>query len=342
MEFINLDLLTSKTYERHYAKELERIEISRHANVWVLCGNDDFKKLFIMMRMLFGILINHNIANMTINTIQKESADAILNLQHPDLLYCNQELNMETVQDILEFAHTTPTVSNNKVIVISNIDCLSDKTANAILKTLEDTNSNIYFLLLGCNQHNIIPTIWSRSIPIRCIANKQSLELITMHMTSDKNVIRQALLLANGSYTLAMKLIQDDVCNLHNKVIHHLSKQGNEYDNAILEHARKINTEYIILIFQRLSYISMMYYCKSIHNDDLLESEITYLNHCFDNKYDQYSADHIYHNLESKNDMINRMTRNLTASATYNKYDNAALLLSMSEIIKFCTKTSNT
>jgi len=71
------------------------------------------------------------------------------------------------VRDIYDFLSKTSYNDIPRIIVIDSADSLNIQSSNALLKILEDCNSNSYFILISHNQSSVLKTVRSRCINIK-------------------------------------------------------------------------------------------------------------------------------------------------------------------------------
>jgi DNA polymerase-3 subunit delta' len=88
-------------------------------------------------------------------------------LAHPDLRWVlpegkGEQIRIDTVRALGEFASQTPQIANCKVAVLVPADALNEHAANALLKTLEEPPGSTYLLLVTESASNLLPTIRSR------------------------------------------------------------------------------------------------------------------------------------------------------------------------------------
>lgn len=87
---------------------------------------------------------------------------------HPDCEIIEAEgesIKIEKIREVIREAASSVYESGKKVFVIKNIDKLRHESANALLKTIEEPEDNVFFILVS-NSMDILPTIISRSIVI--------------------------------------------------------------------------------------------------------------------------------------------------------------------------------
>ena len=91
---------------------------------------------------------------------------------HPDFKLIqpekdNKEIKVEYVRELLQTAAVKPSYAPWKFLVIDGADRLTDASANALLKTLEEAPETVRFFLLAEESKRVIPTIRSRCVEVR-------------------------------------------------------------------------------------------------------------------------------------------------------------------------------
>lgn len=128
---------------------------------------------------------------------------------NPDLTIIDQpSIKVEDVNLILNKLSTKPISYKSKVIVILNAENINEIAQNKLLKSLEEPNQNIVFILTTVKTDKILPTILSR-------LNKVYIPKLT---TDDKQIISKELRAQNvimENY-LNIDLPLTDILNLEN------------------------------------------------------------------------------------------------------------------------------
>jgi DNA polymerase III subunit delta' len=75
-------------------------------------------------------------------------------------------IKAEQVRDVLDYLSLS-NFNKNRVIIFDQAHLMNPTAANSLLKTLEEPNPNVYFILLGPEVSNFMTTIKSRSQVIR-------------------------------------------------------------------------------------------------------------------------------------------------------------------------------
>lgn len=98
------------------------------------------------------------------------------------------------------------------VVVIDPADALGEAAGNALLKTIEEPRPGVHFLLLTTNLQGVLPTILSRSLPVRVgRLDDAVVRTILAHRAAATPDERHdmAVLLAEGSAGVALELAAD-------------------------------------------------------------------------------------------------------------------------------------
>ena len=84
---------------------------------------------------------------------------------HPDFLSNDREQNsigVDEVRQVSEFLTKTAQLSGNQVVLLHQVEKMTENASNALLKTLEEPTAKSYLLLSCENKAQLLPTILSR------------------------------------------------------------------------------------------------------------------------------------------------------------------------------------
>lgn len=83
--------------------------------------------------------------------------------KNPDLLTVDKvSLQVADIEKIVESVQLKPMIYDYKVVFITNADTINDTAQNKLLKTLEEPNPQVIFVLACSNIDKLLPTIRSR------------------------------------------------------------------------------------------------------------------------------------------------------------------------------------
>lgn len=92
--------------------------------------------------------------------------------EHPDLLILEKEekqigIKIESIRQLDKFLRLKPLEGRKRVALIDDADKMTNESANALLKVLEEPPVNAQIVLLAISEHNLPPTIASRCAVLR-------------------------------------------------------------------------------------------------------------------------------------------------------------------------------
>lgn len=85
---------------------------------------------------------------------------------HPDYFTNDKQQNsigVDEVRQVSEFLTKTAQLSGNQVVLLHQVEKMTENASNALLKTLEEPTAKSYLLLSCENKAQLLPTILSRS-----------------------------------------------------------------------------------------------------------------------------------------------------------------------------------
>jgi DNA polymerase-3 subunit delta' len=181
------------------------------------------------------------------------------------------EINVNQVRKIVESLKLSPSISNNKVLIVDSVDNVNVNGQNTLLKTLEEPPSNTYIFLICHNINKVINTIQSRSnifnIPNLNLENWVkalfgNTEMQEKELTDDE--IQNLYNLSNYSVGFALEIVKSNATDLYDKVLD-LITNGNitkiqEFSGTIdSQELFELFSNFLDKIFQNLIEFSSLY-----------------------------------------------------------------------------------
>ncbi len=122
---------------------------------------------------------------------------------------------IDDVRNLRDQVKLAPSSSKSKVYIIDECHMLTTEASNALLKTLEEPPSHVYFILATTNPEKLIETIKSRTTLIqftkakddeilRCLKRVVSGEKVKISETDLKRVVK----ISKGSFREAVKALE--------------------------------------------------------------------------------------------------------------------------------------
>ncbi len=118
-----------------------------------------------------------------------------LNFDLIDIKDNKKNIDINQIRSLIQKLNKSSLNSKPRFVLIDNIEFLNTNSINALLKTLEEPNENIYFILIN-NDKKVLSTLTSRCLLFKIsLSHKQSKKIITHLMKDDlSNFINDDLL----------------------------------------------------------------------------------------------------------------------------------------------------
>lgn len=141
--------------------------------------------------------------------------------RHTDLAKLEGEgksrmIKREPARDVAIRAQHAPFEARAHVIVVDPADHMHPFAAATLLKSIEEPQPGVFWLLIATNLHDVLDTILSRCmvLPIERLTNEQTREVVVAELTRrelelDDERIELAISLADGSPGVALELLAD-------------------------------------------------------------------------------------------------------------------------------------
>ena len=147
-------------------KGLGKSTLAYHFINYVLSKNEEFK---------------YDIKNFEINPDNQSFKTTLnksnMNLSVVDVDPEKKTIDINQIRKLILSLNKSSFNSKPRFVLIDNIEFLNANSINALLKTIEEPNLNIYFILIN-NNKKILPTLISRCINFKIsLSNKESLKI---------------------------------------------------------------------------------------------------------------------------------------------------------------------
>lgn len=130
--------------------------------------------------------------------MQCESCKRIDLNKNPDLLVIDKDvLQVADIEGLIDNVQLKPMVYKYKVVLIEKADGINEIAQNKLLKTLEEPNPQVIFVLATANANKLLPTIKSRVK--KCFIPQIDLTQISEELKMQGNVVNDFL---HGGVTL--------------------------------------------------------------------------------------------------------------------------------------------
>lgn len=120
---------------------------------------------------------------------------------HPDVKVFpekNDKLLVEESKRIVEESFVKPIFADKKIIIIQNFENSTEEAQNKLLKSLEEPNESVVYILTASSTEKILPTILSRCVKVEVPPISEKSILPMMQNTDDE--IKQISIVAGEGY----------------------------------------------------------------------------------------------------------------------------------------------
>jgi DNA polymerase III, gamma/tau subunits len=145
------------------------------------------KKLFINHFLnyfyLKGNNQSYNLKNYEYN-LSNNISKLLSSNSHPNVLKIYKKkdkkiIDIDQIRDMIQFTNQTSFNNDRKFIIIENINLLGINSANALLKSIEEPNNKIYFILINNSEYKTLETIKSRCLEFKLsLLNTEVMEIV--------------------------------------------------------------------------------------------------------------------------------------------------------------------
>ena len=153
------------------SKGLGKFTLSLHFINYVLSKNEDYPYDFENFK------INEN--NRSFKLVNNSSSS---NLYLIDIKKDKKNIEINQIRELIDFCNKSSFNTKPRFILINNLEFMNLNSSNALLRTLEEPNDNIYFILIN-NSQKILPTIKSRCLNFKIVLTQKEIKDIFSKIT---------------------------------------------------------------------------------------------------------------------------------------------------------------
>ena len=153
------------------SKGLGKFTLSLHFINYVLSKNEDYPYDFENFK------INEN--NRSFKLVNNSSSS---NLYLIDIKKDKKNIEINQIRELIDFCNKSSFNNKPRFILINNLEFMNLNSSNALLRTLEEPNDNIYFILIN-NSQKILPTIKSRCLNFKIVLTQNEIKDIFSKIT---------------------------------------------------------------------------------------------------------------------------------------------------------------
>ena len=152
------------------------------------------KKLFVNHFLNYFYLkdtkLSYNLKNIEYN-LSNNISKLISSNSHPNILRIYKKndkkiIDIDQIREMIQFTNQTSFNNNRRFIIIENVNLLGINSANALLKSIEEPNNKIYFILINNSEFKTLETLKSRCLEFKLnLLNSEVMEIVNYHFDND-------------------------------------------------------------------------------------------------------------------------------------------------------------
>ena len=95
-------------------------------------------------------------------------------------------IDIDQIREMIKFTNQTSFNNDRRFIIIENVNLLGINSANALLKSIEEPNNKIHFILINNSEFKVLETIKSRCLEFKLnLLNSEVMEIVNYHFEAD-------------------------------------------------------------------------------------------------------------------------------------------------------------
>ncbi|MDR2082952.1 MAG: DNA polymerase III subunit delta' [Candidatus Ancillula trichonymphae] len=173
---------------------------SKMTNAWLFTGPPGSGRSTLALEFAVRILLK-NTSNA--RTLVESNA-------HPDVEVLGASgltIKIDVVRSMIAKAAVFPTLGNRKIFIIKDADRMTTEAQNALLKSIEEPEEYMIWILCAPTTHDVLPTISSRARVVNLrLARTGSIEKLLVSEGVDNKKAAEVARLSNGHIGIARKL----------------------------------------------------------------------------------------------------------------------------------------
>ncbi len=152
------------------------------------------KKLFVNHFLNYFYLKenkqSYNLKNYKYN-LSNNISKLISSNSHPNILKIYRKndkkiIDIDQIREMIKFTNQTSFNNDRRFIIIENVNLLGINSANALLKSIEEPNNKIHFILINNSEFKVLETLKSRCLEFKLnLLNPEVIEIVNYHFDND-------------------------------------------------------------------------------------------------------------------------------------------------------------
>jgi DNA polymerase-3 subunit delta' len=180
-----------------------------------------------------------------IKVIQEQVRQKAANPYHQIQIPKANEIRINSIRELRREASLSAFAEGWKVFLLLEADRMNDEASNALLKTLEEPTPKTVVILTTSKRERLLPTILSRCQAVRfdSLSNEEIRDALVAHHSARQEDAELVAVLANGSFTQALDLLDVDIRESRDTVVQFVRNALGNHPTKLFEQVEELVAE---------------------------------------------------------------------------------------------------
>jgi DNA polymerase-3 subunit delta' len=181
-----------------------------------------------------------------VRLVQKQFQLKAENLYHQIRIPRANEIRINSIRELRRDATLSPFAMGWKVFILFDAERMNDESSNALLKTLEEPTPRTVLILTTSKREKLLPTILSRCQQLKLdpLSSKEICAALNTHHGVPLEQAQLVATLANGNFTRALDLLNEDVRARRDSVVNFVRNALGDRSLRLFDQVEQLTAEF--------------------------------------------------------------------------------------------------